>query len=92
MKSVSGGTSVGIMGGLAETVLVLGGPVTGVLPEAIVRKVVFDAWTWALLGLHAKPCGLLNVAGYYDGLIAFLDRFEGYRGPAVEKWIRKGEA
>jgi uncharacterized protein (TIGR00730 family) len=29
--------------------------------------------TWAQLGLHAKPAGLLNVAGYYDGLLAFLD-------------------
>lgn len=30
--------------------------------------------TWAQLGFHAKPCGLLNVAGYFDALIAFLDR------------------
>lgn len=29
--------------------------------------------TWAQLGLHEKPCGLLNVAGYYDGMLAFLD-------------------
>ena len=29
--------------------------------------------TWAQLGLHAKPCGLLDVAGYYAPLIAFLD-------------------
>lgn len=29
--------------------------------------------TWAQLGLHGKPCGLLNVAGYYDGLLAFFD-------------------
>ncbi len=29
--------------------------------------------TWAQLGLHAKPCGILNVAGYYDTLDAFLD-------------------
>ena len=34
---------------------------------------IFEIWTWAQLGFHAKPCGLLNVAGYYDGLIAFLD-------------------
>jgi uncharacterized protein (TIGR00730 family) len=33
----------------------------------------FEVWTWAQLGLHRKPCGLLNVAGYYDGLLAFLD-------------------
>ena len=30
--------------------------------------------TWAQLGLHRKPCGLLNVDGYHDPLIAFLDR------------------
>jgi uncharacterized protein (TIGR00730 family) len=30
--------------------------------------------TWTQLGLHGKPCGLLNVAGYYDGLVAQLDR------------------
>jgi uncharacterized protein (TIGR00730 family) len=29
--------------------------------------------TWAQLGFHHKPCGLLNVAGYFDKLIAFLD-------------------
>jgi uncharacterized protein (TIGR00730 family) len=32
-----------------------------------------EIWTWAQLGLHAKPYGLLNVLGYYDGLLAFLD-------------------
>jgi uncharacterized protein (TIGR00730 family) len=30
--------------------------------------------TWTQLGLHSKPCGLLNVAGYYDGLVALFDR------------------
>jgi uncharacterized protein (TIGR00730 family) len=34
----------------------------------------FEVLSWAQLGLHEKPCGLLNVAGYYDPLIAFLDR------------------
>jgi hypothetical protein len=34
---------------------------------------IFEAWTWAQLGLHAKPCGLLNVDGYFDSLIVFLD-------------------
>lgn len=29
--------------------------------------------TWAQLRLHAKPCALVNVCGYYDGLLAFLD-------------------
>ena len=34
---------------------------------------LFEATTWTQLGYHQKPVGLLNVAGYYDGLIAFLD-------------------
>jgi uncharacterized protein (TIGR00730 family) len=38
--------------------------------------------TWAQLGMHAKPCGLLNVDGYYDHLIAFLDR------AVADKFIR----
>jgi uncharacterized protein (TIGR00730 family) len=29
--------------------------------------------TWAQLGLHAKPCGLINVDGYYDLLLSFLE-------------------
>ena len=34
---------------------------------------IFEVWTWAQLGLHQKPCGLLNVEGYFDSLTAFLD-------------------
>jgi uncharacterized protein (TIGR00730 family) len=34
---------------------------------------LFEATTWLLLGYHRKPVGLLNVAGYYDHLLAFLD-------------------
>lgn len=34
---------------------------------------LFEVWTWTKLGLHNKPCGLLNVAGYYDALLTFLD-------------------
>ncbi len=33
----------------------------------------FEVVTWAQLGLHHKPCGLLNVCRYYDGLMRFLD-------------------
>ena len=32
----------------------------------------FEVWTWRQLGYHDKPVGLLNMAGYYDGLIGFL--------------------
>jgi len=35
---------------------------------------LFEILTWAQLGLHAKPCALLNVAGYFDPLLGFLDR------------------
>ena len=34
---------------------------------------IFEALTWAQLHLHQYPCALLNVAGYYDSLLKFLD-------------------
>jgi len=34
---------------------------------------IFEMLTWAQLGFHQKPCGLLNIAGYYDQLFAFLE-------------------
>ena len=34
---------------------------------------LFEVWTWRQLGYHDKPLGLLNVAGYYDGLTGFLN-------------------
>jgi uncharacterized protein (TIGR00730 family) len=34
---------------------------------------LFEAWTWSQLGVHSKPCALLNVGGFYDQLAAFLD-------------------
>ena len=33
---------------------------------------LFEVWTWRQLGYHAKPLGLLNVAGYYDAMLDFL--------------------
>lgn len=33
----------------------------------------FEVLTWSQLGFHDKPCGLLNVGGYFDHLAAFLD-------------------
>jgi uncharacterized protein (TIGR00730 family) len=35
---------------------------------------MFEIWTWAQLGYHTKPLGVLNTAGFYDSLAAFLDR------------------
>jgi len=34
---------------------------------------IFEMLTWAQLGFHEKPCGLLNVSGYYDQLFGFLE-------------------
>ena len=43
---------------------------------------LFEVITWTQLGVHKKPCGLLNVAGFYDPLVQFLDR------AATERFIR----
>ena len=37
----------------------------------------FEVLTWAQLGLHGKPCGLLDIDGYFDGLLKFLDHSVG---------------
>ncbi|MGE7758482.1 TIGR00730 family Rossman fold protein [Peribacillus sp. NPDC097895] len=108
---VYGGSSVGIMGAVADSVLEAGGKVIGVMPEFLEKKEIahksltelivvesmherkakmaeladgfmvlpggpgtleefFEIFTWAQLGLHQKPCGLLNINHYYDPLIA----------------------
>jgi uncharacterized protein (TIGR00730 family) len=51
---------------LADAFLALPGGV-GTLDE------FFEAWSWNALGYHKKPFCLLNVKGYWDGLIAFID-------------------
>lgn len=55
------------MSELADAFLALPGGL-GTLDE------LFEAATWTQLGIHAKPCGLLNVGGYWDHLVAQLDR------------------
>lgn len=35
---------------------------------------LFEVWTWAQLGYHGKPVGLLNSEGYFDPLLVFVDR------------------
>lgn len=49
----------------------------------------FETWTWAQLGLHAKPFGLLDVAGYYGHLLRFLDHVvaEQFLHPAHRSMI-----
>ena len=45
---------------------------------------LFEAWSWNALGYHAKPLALLNVHGFWDKLIAFLDDVtaSGFMSPA----------
>jgi len=110
---VYGGTSIGLMGQVAEAALSRGAEVIGVLPTSLVEKeiahpslarlhvvdslaqrkqIMFDLsdaflalpggtgtldevtemLTWAQLGFHSKPMGMLNTEGYYDGLMGFL--------------------
>ena len=35
---------------------------------------LFETLTWSQLGFHSKPCGILNINGYYDSLLQFLDQ------------------
>lgn len=111
---VYGGSSVGLMGIVADTVLKEGGEAIGVLPgflrdreiahQSLTELVLvesmherkskmaeladgfvvlpggtgtmdefFEIFTWAQLGLHNKPCGLLNINRYYDLLIEFFN-------------------
>ncbi len=51
---------------LADAFLALPGGI-GTLDE------LFEAWSWNVLGYHAKPFCLLNVDGFWDGLIEFID-------------------
>ena len=55
---------------LADAVAVLPGGF-GTLDE------LFEVLTWAQLGIHGKPCGMINAEGYFDHLLAFLDHAEG---------------
>jgi uncharacterized protein (TIGR00730 family) len=115
LSLVYGGGNVGLMGIIADEVLLLGGHVTGVIPQALMDKEVghttlsklhivrnmherkalmaelsdgfiampggigtleelFEMFTWLQLGFHEKPLGLLNIDGYYDNLILFLQQ------------------
>jgi len=121
---VYGGSNVGLMQALADSVLDELGDIIGVIPRMLVEREVankalsdlrivdsmherkalmaeladgfvalpggigtleefFEIWTWAQLGMHDKPCGLLNIAGYFDPLLEFLDR------AVAEKFVRE---
>jgi uncharacterized protein (TIGR00730 family) len=65
------------MAGLADGFIALPGGI-GTLEEFA------EIVTWAQLGLHAKPTGLLNLLGYYDELLRFLDH------ATQERFVRPG--
>lgn len=65
-----------LMADLADTFVLLPGGL-GSLEE------FFEVWTWGQLGLHRKPYGLLNVDGYFDPLLAFLDH------TVAERFVRR---
>jgi uncharacterized protein (TIGR00730 family) len=50
---------------------------------------LFESVTWAQLGIHRKPVALLNVAGYFDSLVGFLDHAveQGFISPTNRKLI-----
>jgi uncharacterized protein (TIGR00730 family) len=58
-----------MMADLADGFVALPGGI-GTLEE------LFEVWTWAQLGDHRRPVALLNVAGFYDTLITFIDEIE----------------
>jgi uncharacterized protein (TIGR00730 family) len=64
-----------LMADLADAFIALPGGL-GTLEE------IFEIWTWAQLGVHHKPVGFLDVAGYYTPLMSFLDH------AAAEQFVR----
>lgn len=51
---------------------------------------IFEIWTWRQLGYHHKSLGLLNVGGYYDELLRFIDRSQdsGFLWPDVHALLQ----
>ncbi len=110
---VYGGSSVGLMGAIADAVLEAGGEALGVLPSGLFKREIahtglthlyevesmharkalmaeladgfialpggygtcdelFEIITWAQIGIHDKPIGLLDVGNYFHSLLAFI--------------------
>jgi uncharacterized protein (TIGR00730 family) len=66
------------MNDLAEAFVALPGGI-GTLDEIV------EMFTWTQLGIHRKPCALLNIAGYYDALLDFL------RNTVKQGFLRQGQ-
>ena len=74
-----------MMADLADAFVALPGGI-GTMEE------LFEVWAWLHLGYHQKPCALLNVAGFYDPLIIFLDRMvdEGFLKTGTREMLLTG--
>jgi uncharacterized protein (TIGR00730 family) len=72
-----------VMTELSDAFIALPGSI-GTLDE------LFEVWTTAQLGLHAKPCGLLNTQGYFGQLLGFLDHAvaQGFMRPQHRALLR----
>jgi len=72
-----------VMAELADGFIALPGG-AGTLEE------IFEQWTWSQLGFHAKPCGFLNVDGYFDPQIAMIERMvaEGFLSHAYAAMLQ----
>lgn len=53
---------------------------------------LYEVWTWRQLGYHDKPLGLLNVNGYYDPLLSFMDHTvdQGFLAPEQMQLLETG--
>ena len=75
-----------LMAELSDAFIALPGGI-GTLEE------LFEVYTWAQLGIHSKPLGLMDVAGYYQPLVAFLDHAvqERFLRPETRTLLAVGE-
>jgi hypothetical protein len=55
---------------------------------------LFEMWTWAQLGLHGKPCGLLDCDGFFTPLVGFLDHLvaSGFVQPQYRAILHTAES
>ena len=71
-----------LMAGLADAFIALPGG-AGTLEE------IFEQWTWSQLGIHSKPCGFINVNGYFTPLLAMIEQMvtEGFLAPPLANML-----